>query len=88
MKQPRVLALFGDETGCVLWRVWSPYAELERRGYRFLGFEFLGRELRMIKKVPIDGPGFRAVLKEIVPLARSHASIAARKPSTASISSR
>jgi hypothetical protein len=25
----------------------------------------------MIKEVPIDGPGFRAVLKEIVPLARS-----------------
>ena len=25
----------------------------------------------MIKKVPIDGPGFQAVLKEIVPLARS-----------------
>ena len=25
----------------------------------------------MIKEVPIDGPGFHAVLKEIVPLARS-----------------
>ena len=33
VKRPRVLALFGDETGCVLWRVWSPYAALERRGY-------------------------------------------------------
>jgi len=45
--------------------------ELERRGYRFLGYEILGGELRMIKEVPIDGPGFRAVLKEIAPLARS-----------------
>ena len=33
MRQPRVLALCGDETGCTLWRVWSPYAELQRRGY-------------------------------------------------------
>jgi len=46
-------------------------ASMERRGYRFLSFEIATRELRMIKKVPIDGPGFRAVLKEIVPLARS-----------------
>src|SRR5262249_32654830 len=46
---------------------------LEQRGYRFLGFEIPVRELRMIKEVPIDGPGFRAVLKEIAPLARSHA---------------
>jgi len=43
---------------------------LEQRGYRFLGFEIPVRELRMIKEVPIDGPGFRAVLKEIAPLAR------------------
>jgi hypothetical protein len=28
-------------------------------------------ELRMIKPVPIDGPGFLSVLKEIAPLARS-----------------
>ena len=33
MKQPRVLSLVGDETGCVLWRVYSPFAALERRGY-------------------------------------------------------
>lgn len=46
-------------------------SELERRGYRFLSFEVAMRELRMIKEVPIDGPGFQAVLKEIVPLARS-----------------
>jgi hypothetical protein len=46
-------------------------AGLERRGYRFVSLETLLRELRMIKEVPIDGPGFRAVLKEIVPLARS-----------------
>ena len=46
-------------------------AELERRGYRFLSFEVAMIELRMIKEVPIDGPGFQAVLKEIVPLARS-----------------
>jgi hypothetical protein len=46
-------------------------AGLERRGYRFLSLEAPLRELRMIKEVPIDGAGFRAVLKEIVPLARS-----------------
>lgn len=46
-------------------------AGLERRGYRMLSFEVPLRELRMIKEVPIDGPGFQAVLKEIVPLARS-----------------
>lgn len=46
-------------------------AELERRGYRFLSFETSTRELRMLKQVPIDGPGFQGVLKEIVPLARS-----------------
>jgi hypothetical protein len=46
-------------------------AGMERRGYRFLSFEIATRELRMIKEVPIDGRGFQAVLKEIVPLARS-----------------
>jgi hypothetical protein len=46
-------------------------ADLERRGYRFLSYEVAMRELRMIKEVPIDGPGFQAVLKEIVNLARS-----------------
>lgn len=29
---PRVLALVGDDTGPTLWRVWSPFAELQRRG--------------------------------------------------------
>jgi glycosyltransferase involved in cell wall biosynthesis len=28
-----VLALCGDETGCSLWRVWQPFAELEQRGF-------------------------------------------------------
>lgn len=46
-------------------------AALERRGYQFLGFDRSVRELRMMKPVPIDGPGFLAVLKEIAPLARS-----------------
>ncbi|MDX8494501.1 hypothetical protein RFN29_23300 [Mesorhizobium sp. VK22B] len=46
-------------------------AELEKRGYRFLSFEAFSRELRMAKNVPIDGEGFGAVLREIVPLARS-----------------
>jgi hypothetical protein len=44
---------------------------LEQRGYQFLSLEPHLGELRMTKEVPIDGPGFRAVLKEIVPLARS-----------------
>lgn len=30
---PRILALCGDENGCTLWRVFSPFAELQRRGY-------------------------------------------------------
>lgn len=46
-------------------------AALEKRGYRFLSLEMVSRELRMAKDVPIDGEGFSAVLKEIVPLARS-----------------
>ncbi|MDX8469301.1 hypothetical protein RFM26_26745 [Mesorhizobium sp. VK23B] len=46
-------------------------AELEKRGYRFLSIETFARELRMAKDVPIDGEGFGAVLREIVPLARS-----------------
>jgi len=33
IKGPRVLALTGEEDGCTLWRVWSPYAELARQGY-------------------------------------------------------
>lgn len=31
---PRALFLTGDESSCCLWRVWSPCAELQRRGYR------------------------------------------------------
>lgn len=45
--------------------------ELEKRGYRFVSLEIVSRELRMAKNVPIDGEGFGAVLREIVPLARS-----------------
>ena len=33
MNAPRVLAIVGDETGPTLWRVWQPFAELQRRGY-------------------------------------------------------
>jgi glycosyltransferase involved in cell wall biosynthesis len=29
---PRVLALVGDVSGCTLWRVFQPFAELQRRG--------------------------------------------------------
>jgi len=29
---PRVLALVGDESGPTLWRIWSPFAELQKRG--------------------------------------------------------
>ena len=29
---PRVLALVGDISGCTLWRVWQPFAELQRHG--------------------------------------------------------
>jgi glycosyltransferase involved in cell wall biosynthesis len=29
---PRVLALIGDESGPTLWRVWAPFAELQKRG--------------------------------------------------------
>lgn len=32
MNTPRVLALVGDETGPTLWRVWQPFAELQRHG--------------------------------------------------------
>jgi hypothetical protein len=45
--------------------------ELERLGYRFVSVELAASELRVVKEVPIDGPGFLAVLREIVPLARS-----------------
>jgi hypothetical protein len=44
--------------------------ELERRDYTFVSVEIDTSELRMVKEVPIDGPGFLAVLREIVPLAR------------------
>ena len=33
MDAPRALAIIGDETACSLWRVWQPFAELERRGF-------------------------------------------------------
>lgn len=33
IKGPRVLALTGEEDGCTLWRIWSPFAELQRQGY-------------------------------------------------------
>jgi hypothetical protein len=46
-------------------------AELESRGYRCLSLDPYLHELRMLKDVPIDGAEFRAVLREIVPLARS-----------------
>lgn len=29
---PRVLAITGDETGSIMWRIWQPFAELRRRG--------------------------------------------------------
>jgi hypothetical protein len=45
--------------------------ELEQLGYQDLGIEIAVGELRMAKVVPIDGPGFQAVLREIVPIARS-----------------
>lgn len=32
MTAPRVLALVGDESGPTLWRIWAPFAELQRRG--------------------------------------------------------
>jgi glycosyltransferase involved in cell wall biosynthesis len=28
-----VLAITGDESGCSLWRIWQPFADLTRRGY-------------------------------------------------------
>lgn len=33
MQTPRVLALCGDESACCLYRVWQPFAELERHGF-------------------------------------------------------
>jgi hypothetical protein len=45
--------------------------ELERLDFHFVGVELATSELRMVKKVPIDGPGFLDVLRTIVPLARS-----------------
>jgi hypothetical protein len=64
--RPTRFEFWGAETALAKLR-----AELERRGYRYLGFDPGIRELRMSKPVPIDGPGFLTVLKEIVPLARS-----------------
>jgi len=46
-------------------------AGMEKRGYRFLHLQPVLGELYMSKPVAIDGAGFLAVLKDIVPLARS-----------------
>jgi len=46
-------------------------ARMEERGYRFLHLQPVLGELYMAKPVAIDGQGFLAVLKDIVPLARS-----------------
>lgn len=64
--RPTRFEFWGAETSPAKLR-----AELEKRGYRFLGVEAFARELHMVKDVPIDGEGFGSVLKEIVPLARS-----------------
>jgi len=64
--RPRRFEFWGAETSLVRLRT-----ELEKRGYSFKGFETHMGELRMLKHVPIDGPGFAAVLKEIATLARS-----------------
>jgi hypothetical protein len=45
--------------------------QLDQRGYQFLEVDRSINELRMAKVVPLDGTGFNAVLREIVPLARS-----------------
>lgn len=45
--------------------------ELERRGFKFLELNRAIRELRMSRDVPVDGPGFLALLREIVPLSRN-----------------
>ncbi len=44
---------------------------LEHAGYAFSSFEMATRELRMTKVVPLDGAGFLAELRQIVPLSRS-----------------
>lgn len=46
-------------------------ARLEALDFRSIGLDRGQGELRMIKTTPIDGPGFRAVLKQIAPLARA-----------------
>ena len=64
--RPTRFEFWGTESSLAKLRV-----ALEMRGYRFLSIEAFARELRMVKDVPIDRQGFGAVLKEIVPLARS-----------------
>ena len=32
-RAPRALGILGDETGCSMWRVWWPFAELRQRGF-------------------------------------------------------
>ena len=64
--RPTRFEFWGADTSLMRLR-----AELQRRGYRYVGLDPGVMELRMIKPVPIDGPGFLSVLKEIAPLARS-----------------
>jgi hypothetical protein len=45
--------------------------DLEGQGFRYVSIELATSELRMVKEVPIDGPGFLGVLRDIVPMARS-----------------
>jgi hypothetical protein len=45
-------------------------AALEPRGFEVLEVDRATSELRAAKVVPLDGPGFLAVLREVVPLAR------------------
>ena len=64
--QPTRFEFFGAEVSLEHLR-----ARLERLDYRYISLERGIMQLRMIKTVQIDGSGFLAVLREIVPLARS-----------------
>lgn len=68
----------GDRIQVRRFEFWGAAASLERlrarmeqRGYRFLSLQPVLGELTMSKPVAIDGAGFLAELKDIVPLARS-----------------